>query len=260
VSRRARSVRIITVDESIGKVFLNAGHRARPNEVAEIIVIWRALNHPIGFDMKKNWLLLSLTGAALLCGCDKQTRINSEKIEILSRNILQFEQGHARQLAAIQTQLTSLAPMLDKMNDYYFEKSHDEAFFFHTNTLYLVLMVDKKIEAQLQAADFEREAQNSQAYGYYTNQIGTLYLCTAQIQDALTGQGKYITDSVNAETRQVGAAVREELLEQIKLLAPDDAEIARRNQVAADVAQIKHDLEQLKAQLGSLTNLPASRP
>ena len=54
--------------------------------------------------------------------------------------------------------------------------------------------------------------------------------------------------------------MREELLEQIKPLAPDDAEIARRNQVAADVAQIKHDLEQLKAQLGLLTNLPASRP
>ncbi len=173
----------------------------------------------------------------LLCGCDQQAKINSAKIELLSRNILQFEQGQARQMTAIQSQLTSLAPMLDKMNDYYFEKSHDEAFFFHTNTLYLLLMVDKKIESHLQVADTERETQNSQAYGYYTNQIGALYLCTAQIQEALASQGKNLADSVNAETRRVGAALNDELIGQIKLATPDADEITRRKQMAADVAQ-----------------------
>jgi hypothetical protein len=212
-------------------------------------------------DMKKNRLLPALASTALLfCGCDKQTKINSAKMDILSRNILQFEENQAKQMAAIQSQLTSLEPMLDKMNDYYFEKSHDEAFFFHTNTLYLVLMVDKKIESHLQEADTERAAQNAQAYGYYTNQIGALNLGTAQIQDALTGQESRIEDKVNVETRRVGAALGDELLKQIKLAAPDADEIARRKEMAADMAQIKHELEQIKARLGQLTNLPAARP
>src|SRR5258706_10745405 len=126
--------------------------------------------------MKKNCLLLLLAGAVLLCGCNKQAKINAEKIEILSRNIVQFEQGQASQMAALQAQLAALAPTLDKMSDSYFEKSHDQAMFFHTNTLYLILMVDKKIESQLQVADTERAAQNALAYNYYTNQMNTLYL------------------------------------------------------------------------------------
>ncbi len=201
--------------------------------------------------MKNIFLLLSLAGAALLCGCDKQTKINSEKIELLSRNILQFEQNQVRQMATIQTELTSLGPMLDKMNDFYFEKSHDQAFFFHTNTLYLLLMVDKKIESQLQLADTERAAQNAQAYDYYTNQMTTLF----QVQDALAAQEGRIEDKVNAETKSVS----DELQQQIKLLAPDAAEIARRQEMAATVAEIKRELDQVKAQLGKLTNQPPAR-
>jgi hypothetical protein len=49
----------------------------------------------------------------------------------------------------------------------------------------------------------------------------------------------------------------DELLQQIKLSAPDADEIARQKEMAADVAQIKRDLEQLKAQLGQLTNRAA---
>jgi hypothetical protein len=201
--------------------------------------------------MKKTFLLLSLAGTALLCGCDKQTKINSEKIELLSRNIIQFEQNQVRQMATIQTELTSLGPMLDKMNDFYFEKSHDQAFFFHTNTLYLLLMVDKKIESQLQLADTERAAQNAQAYDYYTNQMATLF----QVQDALAAQEGRIEDKVNAETKSAS----DELQQQIKLLAPDAAEIARRQEMAATVAEIKRELDQVKAQLGELTNPPPVR-
>jgi hypothetical protein len=201
--------------------------------------------------MKNIFLSLSLASTALLCGCDKQTKINSEKIELLSRNILQFEQNQVRQMSTIQTELTSLGPMLDKMNDFYFEKSHDQAFFFHTNTLYLLLMVDKKIESQLQLADTERAAQNAQAYDYYTNQMATLF----QVQDALAAQEGRIEDKVNAETKSAS----DNLQQQIKLLAPDAAEIARRQEMAATVAEIKRELNQVKAQLEELTNQPPVR-
>ena len=195
--------------------------------------------------MKKFFLLLTLAGTAFLCGCDKQAKINSAKIDILTRNLLQFEQAQAKQSAVVQAQLTALEPMLDKMNDYYFEKSHDEAFFFHTNTLYLVLAVDKKIESQLQVAETDRAAQNAQAYSYYTNQMGGLFA----IQDALAGQEGRITDKVNAETKQASAAATDALMNQLKLLVPDADEIARRKELAADVAEIKRELAQIKAQL-----------
>jgi hypothetical protein len=49
------------------------------------------------------------------------------------------------------------------------------------------------------------------------------------------------------------------LQQQIKLLAPDAAEIARRQEMAATVAEIKRELDQVKAQLGELTNPPPVR-
>ena len=208
--------------------------------------------------MQSKCLLLSLAGAALLCGCGKQAKINSEKIENLSQKVVQLDQNQSRQLAAIQSQLTSLAPMLDKMNNYYFEKNHDDAFFYHTNTLYLLLTVGQKIEAQLKEADTARAAQNSAAYNYHTNQTGTMYLCTAQIQDALAAQDKKLEDNVNAETRQLVAALGDELLKQIKSSAPGEVEMTRQKQMAADVAQMKLDLEAIKVKIG-LTNPPAAQ-
>jgi hypothetical protein len=209
--------------------------------------------------MQKIYLLLSLTGAALLCGCNKQAKINSQKIDILSQKIVQLEQSQSQQMAAIQSQLTSLAPMLDKINDSYFEKNHEDAYFYHTNTLYLLLTIGKKIQAQLQVADTEREAQNSLAYNYHTNQLGAMYLCTAQIEDSMAGQESRIEDNVNAETRQIGATLGDALLNQIKLSAPDEAEISRRKAMEAEVTQIQRDLDTIKARLG-ITNQPAARP
>ena len=75
--------------------------------------------------------------------------------------------------------------MLDKMNDSYFEKNHEDAYFYHTNTLFLLLTIGKQIQAQLQVGDAEREAQNSLEYNYHTNQLGAMYLCTAQIENAM---------------------------------------------------------------------------
>jgi hypothetical protein len=221
--------------------------------------------------MQKTFFLFPLLGAALLCGCDRQTKLNTEKIELLSQKMVELQQTQARQMAVFQTQLTALAPMLDKMNSYYFEKNHDDALFFHTNTLFLILTVDKKIESQLQVADTEREADSSLAYAYHTNEMDMLHFYAAQIQDAMTaqesrmqdamtGQEKNIEDTVNAETRQAGANLSDELLKQIKLSAPDPAEIARLKEMAADVDQIKRDLEAIKSQLGQMTNPPAVRP
>ena len=82
---------------------------------------------------------------------------------MLSQNIIQFEQNQAKQMAAIQSQLTSLAPRLDQINSSYFAKNRDDEFFYHTNTLYLLLMVDKKIEAHLQVADTKSEAESLRA-------------------------------------------------------------------------------------------------
>jgi hypothetical protein len=210
--------------------------------------------------MKKTFFLLSITAvAALFCGCNKQTKINTEKIEILSQKIVQLQQSQSQQTAAIQSQLTSLAPMLDKMNNSYFEKNHDDEFFFHTNTLFLLLTVDRKIEAQLQTADAEREVENSLAYYYHTNQTDTMFFCVAQIEDAMAGQEKRIEENVNAETRRVDATLSDALLKQIKLSSSDATETARRMQMEADMTQIQRDLDTIKARLG-ITNQPTARP
>ncbi len=200
--------------------------------------------------MKKIYLSVLLVGAVLFCGCNKQAKINSQKIDILSQKIVQLEQSQSKQMAEIQSELNSLAPMLDKMNDTYFEKNHEDAYFYHTNTLFLLLTIGKKIQAQLQTADSAREAQNSVAYNYHTNQLSALYLCTAQIEDALVSQEGRIEDNVNAQTRQMGATLSDTLQKQIESY---QVEIAAQK---AATAQIQRDLDMIKARLG-ITNQPA---
>jgi mRNA degradation ribonuclease J1/J2 len=107
----------------------------------------------------------------------------------------------------------------------------------------------------LQVADTEREAENALAYYYHTNQTDTMYFCTAQIQTAMEAQEKRIEDNVNAETRQAGAALGEDLLKQFKL--SDDAQTVQDKEMAEAMAQIQRDLEQIKIRLG-ITNPPAS--
>jgi len=206
--------------------------------------------------MKKFYVILSLAGAACLGGCDKQTQVNTEKIQALSQKIIQLQENQAKEIAALQSQLASLPPMLDKMDSYYYAKGHDDALFYHTNSLQLLLAVDRKIAAQFQDAATERETANSLAYYYHTNQTDTMFFCAAQIEDAMAGQEKRIEDTVNAETRRVSAGMADELEQQIKLSAPDKDEIARQKEMENKVAEIQRDLERIKARLG-ITNPPA---
>ena len=195
-------------------------------------------------------------GVALaLCGCNQQAKLNGQKLDALSQRVAQLEQKQAAELAALQSQLAALTPALDKINGTYFEKSHEDAFFFHTNTLYLLLTVDRKIEAQLQVAETERQADSSLAYYYHTNQTDTMYFCVAQIENAMESQETRLLDKINTQTRLTG----EQLLGQIRLLAPNAAEIARRRRLEADVAEIKSDLELIMARL-KITNAPAAAP
>jgi hypothetical protein len=201
--------------------------------------------------MRKIYVLLPLAGAVFICGCDKQTQVNTEKIQALSQKIIQLQQNQAKEIAALQSQLASLPPMLDKMDSYYYAKGHDDALFYHTNSLQLMLAVDRKIASQFQDAATERETASSLAYYYHTNQTDTMFFCAAQIEDAMAGQEKRIEDTVKAETRREGG----ELQQQIKLTAPDQAEIARRVEMEAEIGQIKRDLELIKIRL-DITNPP----
>ena len=196
-----------------------------------------------------------LVGAVLLVGCDKQAKINSQKIDILSEKIAHQEQIQSGQMKLLQAQMALLAPQLDKETSAYFEKNHDYALFFHTNTLFLLLTIGKQIEAQLSAADAARTAHDSQTYNFHTNELGTLYLCAAQIEEALNGQQNRMAEGINAETRRVSEVLSNALLEQIKLSAtPDAAEMARRGKLEAIVVQMQRELEVIKVRLAG-TNL-----
>ena len=72
----------------------------------------------------------------------------------------------------------------------------------------------------------------------------------------MTDQQKGIVDGVNAQTRQV----EDDLLKQIKsATATDPAEMAWRQQMEADVAQIQRSLAALAARL-DMTNAPIAHP
>jgi hypothetical protein len=202
--------------------------------------------------MRKIYFLLSLSGVILLSGCNKQAKINSQKIDLLSQKIVQLQQDQTKQMALLQAQLTLLAPELSKMNSSYFEKNRDDAFFFHTNTLYLLLTIDKQIESELKVAEADRAAESTQLYGYHTNLMDLTYLCTAQLEGAMTAQEARIEENINAETRRVSDALSKQVTQ---ATTPDAAEITRRKDLATALAQIQRDLNTIKTQL-EVTNQP----
>jgi outer membrane murein-binding lipoprotein Lpp len=207
--------------------------------------------------MQKTFLFIALGGAVLLCGCNRQAKVNSQKLDALSARLDRLEQTQSRQMELVQAELQALSPEVEKVSSTYFEKNRDEALFFHTNTLYLLLTVGKQIESQLQLADEERRAEDMRAHHERTNQLDTTLLCAAHIEDTMSAQTKQIEDSINAETRRLNTALSNSLVQQIRsVAAPDAAEIARRRQLSAALAQIQRDLDSIKAQLAA-TNPPA---
>ena len=204
--------------------------------------------------MRKIYFSLSVSGVILLCGCNKQTKINSQKIDLLSQRIVQLQQDQTKQMALLQAQLTLLAPELSKMNSSYFEKNRDDAFFFHTNTLYLLLTIDKQIESELRVAEADRATESAQLYGYHTNLMDLTYLCTAQLEGAMSAQEARIEENIKAETRSVGDALSKQVTQ---ATTPDAAEITRRKDLATALAQIQRDLNIIKTQL-EVTNQPGA--
>jgi len=209
--------------------------------------------------MQNIFILLPLAGALLLCGCGRQEKINAEKIDELTQKLAALQQIQSNQLAGIHSQINAIAPTMDKLSDSYFEKTHEDAIFFHTNTLYLLLLVDQKIESELQTAAAARKVDQDLAYNFHTNQVAATYLCATQMVAAIGEQGNLIQTNINAQTKQMIAILRDDLLEHIKPPAPDAAETARRQQMAADMAQLKSDLAVIKSRLGA-TNAPAVGP
>jgi hypothetical protein len=210
--------------------------------------------------MKKRFLVLAFGIAVLNGGCDKQAKINSQKIDALSEKIAHQEQGQSKQLALLQAQMAMLAPQLDKETSAYFEKNHDYALFFHTNTLFLLLTIGKQIEAQLQAAEVARADQDSRAYNYHTNQVSSAYLCAAQIEEEMAGITKRLEEKINAETRQGIAGVSNALVKQIsQATKPDPGELAWRKQMETQTAQIRRELQAIQTLLAN-TNPPPVLP
>jgi hypothetical protein len=200
--------------------------------------------------MHKIRLLILLLVAGFLFGCNKQAKINSQKIDNLSQRITQLEQNQIKQTQVLQAELNELAPALNKASSSYFEKDQDAALFFHTNTLYLLLTIGKQIETQLQLADSEREAQNALDYTFHTNELGAMYVCNAQLSQALIDQQKAIVDSVNAETRHAIEDSQEALIGQIKAsTAPDPSVAIWRQNMQAEMAQLEGKINQINARL-----------
>lgn len=207
----------------------------------------------------KTFLLLSLAGLVLVCGCDRQTRANTERIEALSRQLIQLQRAQAQQLAVFQTQLNALAPALAQTNSYFYTKSYENSLFFHTNTLYLLLNISKSIQAQLNAADSDRMAEHLLERQNQTNLMDRVFFSAAQITTALADRTKQLQDEFNAEIRRMNANLGAGLTNQIRSLVPDKAELARRARLEADLAQLQRDLDAIKARLG-IPNTPASQP
>lgn len=203
--------------------------------------------------MRKIQLLAALAAAALLCGCDKQVKLNTEKIDVLTQKMFVVQQNQSKQLADIQTQLTSLTMRMDKTEAEYFLQSQDKALFYHTNALYFLLTIDKKIQSQFQLAESARDSASTRAFFYHTNTLDTLYFCTSQLADAMTAQEKRIEDSIKDETARLAKTLGDELANQKNSAAANKADTLKQMEaMQTKLGQIQRDLDQLKAQMAKL--------
>ena len=210
--------------------------------------------------MPKVQLLILCTGLFALCGCDKQVQVKTEKIDVLTQKMFILQQAQSKQLENLQTQLAVLSARLDKTEADYFVRSQEKALFYHTNTLYFLLAIDKRFQSQLDLATAARTAANSQAYIYHTNVTDTVLFCAAQIADGMAAMEKRVQDNARTNAVQLGGMVIEELDKQSNSAAADRADIVRQiKSLETKLAQVQRNLDLLQSQLNSpsaLTNRP----
>lgn len=193
-----------------------------------------------------------LAGVVLLCGCNKDIRIKTEKIDELTRQMFAMQQEQARQLAEMRSQLSALPVHLDKTQLDYFVKGQEKALFYQTNALFLLLAVDKKIQAQFLEAAEARVAANQQALAIHTNETEVILYGTAQITTALASQEK----NLGAEIQRASTALGNSLTNLVQQLAADKSDASRLKTIEAELIQIQRDLGLLKNRLGITNAIP----
>jgi hypothetical protein len=211
------------------------------------------LSRLIHFDMQKVHWLLVLTVALAVCGCDNQTQVNTQKIDVLTQKMFILQQAQASQLAAVQKEVADLPPLMDRLEKKYFTESQDKALFYHTNVLYFLLTIDKRIQAQFEQADAARKASDQLAYFYHTNETDTAYFCSSQIADAINAQEKRVEANFEDRLRQADVTISNALAVQAKALTANQAQLqaeaAKRAEMEAKIIQMQSDLAQIKTTL-----------
>lgn len=195
-----------------------------------------------------------LAGAVLLSGCNKDIRTKTEKIDQLTQQMFAMQQEQARQLAEMRSQLSALPVHLDKTQLDYFVKGQEKALFYQTNALFLLLAVDKKIQAQFLEAAEARATANQQAMAIHTNETELAVYCTAKITAALDSQEKSILEDLGEEIQQASATLGNNLTNLVQQLAADKSDANRLKTLETELAQIQRDLGLIKARLG-ITNV-----
>jgi hypothetical protein len=207
--------------------------------------------------MQKKFILAALAGLALVCGCNKDIRSNTEKIDALTQKMFVLQQKQAQQLANVQKLLASLPVQLDETQLEYFVKGQEKALFYQTNVLFLLVTVDKRIQSQLQEAADARAAASKTAHDYHTNETELTLYSAAQIIGALTEQEQRIMAKVQTDIQQSTASVGNLLTNQIRQLAADKSVENQLKSIAASLAQLQRDLEQIKTRMAATTNSAA---
>ena len=242
--------------------------------------------------MQKCRLSFALALVALLCGCNKQTEVNTRKIDVLTQKMFILQQAQSKQLSIIQSQLASLPALQDKTDRRYYQALADKALFYHTNDLYFMLLMDQRIQSQFQTVTKDRKESDALAYYYHTNQTDAVYYCAGQIAKAVNTQEKNLAASlaklqtqIAANTRQLEAQmaaattatrnqmsdqVSNQLSRQLKPLAPQITVVAaqtrklaaKQQELEARLTQIQRDLAFIKARLQATatSNSPAGLP
>ena len=192
-----------------------------------------------------------LAGLASLCGCNKDIRVKTEKIDELTQRMFAMQQEQARQLADMHSLLAALPVQLDKTELDYFVKGQEKALFYQTNVLYLLLAVDKKIQVQFEEAARASDAAKQQAYIYHTNETELAVYCASQVATALAAQEKRVVDDLNTELQKVNTTVNALLTNQS---SGQKSQTATLQDLANRLARLQQELDLIQARLPALTN------